>query len=390
MRRGPVVLAMDRVALSGVAEAIPATPSIATPTITSPADAAVDVSTSPTVTSSAFAVTNGGSDTHASSDWQAATDAGFSTIVEESLADTSNLESYDFSGLDPETPHWVRVRHNGTTYGASDWSPAVRFTTAAAPAYDADAQAYFDAMSVEPSTAVKEAVDALVTGLKSDGDWSSIDFLMELPMHTEQAFLLDLIDPTRSATAVNSPTYTPYVGGAGNGSSSYYNLGWDPATDGVNFTQNDAFYGIWLVSGTDSGSASKCPIGHQYANYFYPRYTDGKVYGGVNSSGVGQLPSVTPSTVIGFTTIERVSSTQVYGYRDGSTVGTFAPLNSAALANKDWLTGAINNNAGTAAVNFMDNVHCCAIAGAGLGSAGQARVYARLATFRTAMAAAAP
>ncbi|PCI51403.1 MAG: hypothetical protein COB49_02000 [Alphaproteobacteria bacterium] len=106
---------------------------VTTPAITSPAPAATGISETPAITSSAFAVTNG-SDAHASTDWQVAGDAGFTTIVAQSLADATNLESWTIpaGNLLVNTGYFVRVRHTGTAQGASAWSPAISFTTAAA------------------------------------------------------------------------------------------------------------------------------------------------------------------------------------------------------------------------------------------------------------------
>lgn len=101
------------------------------PSITSPSNNAVDLLGNPTITSSAFATTPTEQDTHTSSDWQVATDASFTTIVDSSTADTLNLTSYSVqTELANATVHYVRVRHNGATY-TSAWSDAISFTTAA-------------------------------------------------------------------------------------------------------------------------------------------------------------------------------------------------------------------------------------------------------------------
>ena len=62
-----------------------------TPTITNPTASEIDDTITPTITASAF-VSFGGM-THASTDWQVASDSGFSTIVWESLNDTTNKTS---------------------------------------------------------------------------------------------------------------------------------------------------------------------------------------------------------------------------------------------------------------------------------------------------------
>ena len=120
------------VTTNGVARAValtvlPAT--VAAPTITSPTNAATGVTgPSLTLTSSAFAWT-GVSDTHLNSDWQLATDAGFTAIVQSTSADAANKTSWSTT-VAAGTTYYVRVRHRGTVNGASSYSATVTFSTA--------------------------------------------------------------------------------------------------------------------------------------------------------------------------------------------------------------------------------------------------------------------
>jgi len=100
------------------------------PTITSPADNETDIGETPTITSSAFSVANG-SDTHVASQW-IITRVSDSTVVFDSGEDTSNLESIEVPAgvLDEgEVNYTVKVRHKGSTYGFSSYSPEITFTT---------------------------------------------------------------------------------------------------------------------------------------------------------------------------------------------------------------------------------------------------------------------
>ena len=99
-------------------------PAVTAPSITSPASGAAGVKGP--IQSSAFAVTNG-TDIHAGSDWQAATDSAFFNIVAQSTADSINKVSWTPSGLSGGSTYFVRVRHIGTTIGASAWSAGVSF-----------------------------------------------------------------------------------------------------------------------------------------------------------------------------------------------------------------------------------------------------------------------
>jgi hypothetical protein len=106
---------------------------VSTPSITSPSNGATQISYSGgsyTITSSAFA-TSGGSYTHSMSDWQIATDAGFTLIAAQSLDDVINKTTWSpTTTLNPGSVYYVRVKHNNTTLGDSEWSSVVQFTTA--------------------------------------------------------------------------------------------------------------------------------------------------------------------------------------------------------------------------------------------------------------------
>ena len=105
---------------------------IQTPTIVAPTNGTTDVVETPALTADTFACI-GGADTHASSSWQVATDSGFTAVVWESLADSSNLESISVPAgeLSEDTTYYWRVKYTGTAYGDSEWSTVVSFTTEA-------------------------------------------------------------------------------------------------------------------------------------------------------------------------------------------------------------------------------------------------------------------
>ena len=112
-----------------------------TPSISSPSSASYNASTNTAITSSTYS-SNGAS--HASSDWKVTTDVGGSTTVWSKDADASNLTSVvvnttngTFSGalagqtqLAAYTAYYAFVRYNNSA-GASSWSTALSFTTAA-------------------------------------------------------------------------------------------------------------------------------------------------------------------------------------------------------------------------------------------------------------------
>ena len=98
------------------------------PSITSPINNASDLGPELTINSSAFSVVTG-TETHVSSDWQVSTDAGFSTIVAQSLNDTNNKVSWYTNGIPVNSTLYLRVRYKGLITSVSDWSDTITIHT---------------------------------------------------------------------------------------------------------------------------------------------------------------------------------------------------------------------------------------------------------------------
>lgn len=107
------------------------------------------------------------------------------------------------------------------------------------PVYDVDALAAFAAMTAQPIDADKQRYSDLIAGLKTLGIWASLDWLCVFAAHDPQAAKLNLRNPAKSMTSVNLPTFTPYRGYTGDGSTSYLDFGEPFAFSGANFTQNN-------------------------------------------------------------------------------------------------------------------------------------------------------
>ena len=128
------------------------------------------------------------------------------------------------------------------------------FMGAGAGAYSPEAEAYFAAMTTQPSNARKTLINNLIVGLIADGVWSKLDWLCLMAAHAEQAGRLNAKNPTKALTAFNSPTFTTDLGFTGNGSTSYLSTGEAPSGSGRQYTQNDAHFSVWKNS-TNTGSS---------------------------------------------------------------------------------------------------------------------------------------
>ena len=98
------------------------------PTITSPVNAATDVTIPVIISTGAFssADTN---DSHAATQWQVATDQAFHNIVFDSGDSAALLATSVSTGLSTLTMYYVRSRFKASTTGYSPWSSVVKFTT---------------------------------------------------------------------------------------------------------------------------------------------------------------------------------------------------------------------------------------------------------------------
>ena len=81
-----------------------------------------------TITGSAFS-TDGVLDTHLNSDWELATDSEFTNVLQSSYADTVQLTQFDPTNLDFDSQYYIRTRYRGESYGETQWSDVVGFST---------------------------------------------------------------------------------------------------------------------------------------------------------------------------------------------------------------------------------------------------------------------
>lgn len=81
-----------------------------------------------TLYSSGFS-TSGVSDSHLSSDWQLSLVSNFSSLVTQSVNNTTNKTAWPLTNLLEGTTYYARVRYKGSLLGYSAWSPTFSFTT---------------------------------------------------------------------------------------------------------------------------------------------------------------------------------------------------------------------------------------------------------------------
>lgn len=120
--------------------------------------------------------------------------------------------------------------------------------------FDADYQAVLNRAVVLgytlPTPAQQIIQNNLVLSLKAGGVWTKLDVLYIFANDGGSDFgTLNWKAPTlNQATLINSPTFTSNQGFAGNGTSSYIDTNFNPSTQGVNYTLDDASISAYLFS----------------------------------------------------------------------------------------------------------------------------------------------
>ena len=118
-----------------------------------------------------------------------------------------------------------------------------------------------------PSASQQTLQNTLVTDLKTAGVWNKLDvfYVFATDGDSDFATLNWKAPSSHQVTKINSPTFTANSGFTGDGSSSYLDTNYNPATSGTNYTLNDASISIWnntfvlnnFITGVDA-SAYNC------------------------------------------------------------------------------------------------------------------------------------
>ena len=242
--------------------------------------------------------------------------------------------------------------------------------------YSPEAQAYFDAMTTQPSDARKGLINTLIVGLQADGVWPKLDWLCLLAAHAEQAGRLNAKNPAKALTAFNSPTFTVDLGFTGNGTTSYLDISEAPNASGNSYSQNAAHLSVWKNS-TNTGSLSEIGSPTSWARI---RPT----WGG--TSGTCTINTSTSLPAMAMTSIAKGSV--ILSRTDGNNANYF--INGAGKA------GSSSNIADTvpSSIYVLRNANAysssrlaCMSTGGALTDTDVGNLYSRLNTYLTAIGA---
>ncbi len=108
--------------------------------------------------------------------------------------------------------------------------------------------AWENVLSTIPACNTTYAVNRWCIGTFNDGDFQLLDRFWLFGQDNQTNAGISIPNPSSTAvTAVNSCAWN-FLNYHGNGTSSYVNLNFTPSTQGVNFTQNSASFGLYTNS----------------------------------------------------------------------------------------------------------------------------------------------
>ena len=170
----------------------------------------------------------------------------------------------------------------------------------------------------------------LLIDLKSAGVWDKLDTFAVFATDGSSDFALIDWKRLTQYTAVNSPTFTTNEGFMGNGTSSYIDTNFNPATQGVNYTLDNASRYAYVFT----GSAGQRFEGNLLDNNMrLGTFTLIKI----NSGAVNALDSAfTYTTTKGMKSIHRTSSTDVTLYND-SIGGARTLISTVVTSENQWI-----------------------------------------------------
>jgi hypothetical protein len=237
--------------------------------------------------------------------------------------------------------------------GISICSPAVWANGAFVPS-SASTAALLAALTGVYSRSLKQAWDDAIGASETDGSWADFDILYPkgaIP-GTSAANISDgYINWKNPAAFTLTPINSPTNGNGywqGDGSSSRLRTGYNPTTDGVKFTQDDA--SIWVWSNTD-GTSVAASIGNVVSPQaiIYPMNTDNKAYGRVNSASAF-TGNVTDG--IGLYCVQRRAAGDVRMFKNGSQIANSTTASTGLANQEQWICGANSSLFGTRKIMF--------------------------------------
>lgn len=247
---------------------------------------------------------------------------------------------------------------------------------------DPAAVALIARMSPAPDMARAGLMDTLVRALKGAGVWAKLDALYLLAAHDAQAARLNWVSASYGLSVSGAPGFTVDRGYTGDGSAAYLDSGFNAATAGGRFAQNDAHMGVWV--GTDVASTAQFDIGSTRAaiNSRRAALAAARLFANVTA---GDELALSPASSVGWTCWSRGGAASYSAARNGGTPVTISQSSVGLLSLPFYILA--QSTAGPVATAHSARRVQAACWGSQLSSGEMAALYGALAAYMVAIGA---
>ncbi len=168
-------------------------------------------------------------------------------------------------------------------------------------------------------------------------------------------------------TAVNSPTFIANQGYQGNGSTSYLNTNYNPSTQGVKYTTNNASALSYILDNVIGGTSIGTFNGASTGPFLLPQASSNIPVYFINNSPIDTNGS---GNSLGLSTINRYNSSSADFYKNG-VLNSSSSKASTAIPNLSVFLSGLNNN-GTFSSAFAGKI---SVSGLGSSNYNQSNFY---------------
>ena len=244
---------------------------------------------------------------------------------------------------------------------------------------DADAQAFFDRVSVAGGSLTqieKDAVNIMTLSLKSAGIWTKMKAIYPMVGASAAACAQNLKSSSFTGTFTSGWTFTS-TGVQGNGSSTFMNTNLIPASE---LSQDDSHLMVYSRSNTIGGAVVDIGCLNSVRFYIIVNYA-GATYIGFNF--YTDIAITTVADTRGFFLVTRSSGSLATMYRNNSVQGTTTQASTGINTVQSVYLGAYNNNG---SLNFVSTrEYAFSSIGNGLDSTQSSDYYSIVQAFQTSL-----
>jgi hypothetical protein len=208
--------------------------------------------------------------------------------------------------------------------------------------FSAEYQAVYNELTTKPSAAIAGYQNTMVQALVDAGVWVKLDifYVFAQTVNSDSEALKNWINPgTNDAAAVSGPAFVALEGFTSDGAADYINTNFNPNTEGVQYTQNSASFGIYIRNNVQE-TKFDCGIndGVGFSQIATRNGSDAAQFR-INNVGDGTPPAVTDSR--GMWIASRTASNARVLYRNASSILSDSEV-STAIPSLDVYVLALN------------------------------------------------